>query len=324
MLSLFSVFLATIIINNFTVPSLHQDGFFSIQMKDVEERVFSNFKVKGILEFSPVELLQESKKEMGPKERAVSSSSPLEIKARSAIVVDEGSRRTIFDKNIGKVSPIASMSKLMTALVFLDTDPDWESYYEITSEDRREGGKIYLYLGERVKIIDIFNTSLSASANSATIALVNSTGLGEEAFVEKMNEKAIDLGLMKTKFKDATGLSEENISTPWEISKLISLALSRDEIKKALSLKGYNFKTEGGREKTIEPTDDLLNIFPIDGVDLIGGKTGYNDGAGFCFVGVFQKDNNNLITVIMGAEEESDRFDLAKELTFWVFDNYKW
>jgi len=261
---------------------------------------------------------------MGPKERAVSSSSPLEIKARSAIVVDEGSRRTIFDKNIGKVSPIASMSKLMTALVFLDTDPDWESYYEITSEDRREGGKIYLYLGERVKIIDIFNTSLSASANSATIALVNSTGLGEEAFVEKMNEKAIDLGLMKTKFKDATGLSEENISTPWEISKLISLALSRDEIKKALSLKGYNFKTEGGREKTIEPTDDLLNIFPIDGVDLIGGKTGYNDGAGFCFVGVFQKDNNNLITVIMGAEEESDRFDLAKELTFWVFDNYKW
>ncbi|MCD4693962.1 hypothetical protein K8R62_01245 [bacterium] len=313
--------------NNFTAPSLDQDVFFSTQERFIGKKIIPSFlfKPKGVLEFEPVDLFQEkNNKEIGPKRLAVSSSSLLKIEAESAIVVGRKGKRTLFNKDINKVLPIASISKLMTALVFLDTNPDWDSYYQITSEDRREGGKIYLYLGERVKIINIFNTSLSASANSATIALVNSAGFSEDEFVKKMNKKALDLGLFKTKFKDATGLSEENVSTSWEISKLASEALLRDEIKRAVSLKDYSFETEGGREKNIESTDDLLGVFPLNNIGLIGGKTGYNKKAGFCFVGIFQKNNNDLITVIMGAEEESVRFDLAKKLTLWAFNNYKW
>ena len=155
------------------------------------------------------------------------------------------------------------------------------------AEDKREGGKIHLFMGEKVRVKDLFYTSLVASDNVAAIGLINSTGLSLEEFIMKMNEKAAEIGLAKTSFKDPLGLNDNNVSNALEIAKLANKALLRDEIRNAAMTKMYEFKTQQGRAKVIYNTDDLLSVFPENGIEIKGGKTGYTEAAGYCFFGKF-------------------------------------
>lgn len=325
---LVSSLISLLILSNLIFPSfLPKDGFFSRPARagdfDIEKILQSDIRppLKGvefhqeIKELRPVPGLK-------PPER-VTADVP-EITARAGVVRDSSSSRALWRKNQNKPFPMASITKLMTALVFLETNPDWDSYYQITEEDRREGGKIYLFLGERVKIKDLFKTSLVASANTATVALVHSTGLTEEEFARKMNQKAEEMGFWGTSFKDVTGLSPENVSTAWEISQFALKALEKEKIKEAVTLSQYEFQTQGGREKVIKSTDDLLDFFPVDGIELVGGKTGYNEEAGYCFVGGFRNRDNYIISVVLGAQSEKERFSLTEDLIKWSYRGFKW
>ena len=111
---------------------------------------------------------------------------------QNCVALDAVSSKIFFEKNAGEPRSIASITKLMTALVFLEHNPGWESVYKIKAEDKREGGKIYLFTGESVKVKDLFYSSLIASDNVATIALVKSTGMSEEEFVKIMNKIRIN------------------------------------------------------------------------------------------------------------------------------------
>ncbi len=329
MILLTSSLISLLILSNSIIPSfLPKDGFFSMsagadRSESGQLSRLNNIKLplKGV-EFHKE--IQELKPVLGLQPPEKLTTSTPEINAQAGVVRDVYSSRALWRKKQNKSFPIASITKLMTALVFLETSPDWESYYKITEKDRREGGKIYLFLGERVKVKDLFKTSLVASANTATAALVHSTGLTEEEFARKMNRKAKVMGFKKTYFKDATGLNSENISTAWEISKFTQVALEKDRIREAVSLPEYEFETKGGREKEIKSTDDLLKFFPVEGMELIGGKTGYNEEAGYCFVGGFQNDGNYLISVVLGAESKKERFSLTEELIKWSYKSYKW
>jgi D-alanyl-D-alanine carboxypeptidase len=222
-------------------------------------------------------------------------------------------------------TPIASISKLMTALVFLDHNPGWDFVHEIKPEDRREGGKIYLTPGEKVKVKDLFYSSLVASDNIATMALVGSAGMTEDDFVAKMNEKAAALELKDTHFGDPLGLDDANISTALEVARFAQAALSNEEIKKATLTKKYEFTTADGKKKTVYNTDNLLSIFPKDGVDLRGGKTGYTEAAGYCFVGEFtNQDGRDVISVVLGSGGKDDRFKFTSDMIRWIYDNYVW
>jgi len=244
---------------------------------------------------------------------------------QSGVVVDIQTKDILWEKNADDKRSIASISKLMTALVFLDHNPGWETVYQIKKEDRREGGRIFLYLGDEVKVKDLFHASLIGSANTATIALVNSTGMGEQEFVQKMNEKAKELGLAKTSFEDPVGLSNNNVSTALEVVKLAKIAFSQEDIAKASLLKEYEFSTQKSRSVNIHSTDYLLENFPENGINIIGGKTGYIETAGFCFVGKFKNSQNKeIISVILGAESNDHRFLETKNLVGWVFANYEW
>lgn len=241
-----------------------------------------------------------------------------------AAVWDEENRRFLFEKRGEEEARIASITKLMTALVFLDNNPGWDHIHEVTREDRREGGKIFVYLGDRVKVEDLFNISLVASANTATMALVHSTGMTEEEFVEKMNTRAEDIGLVRTEFEDVSGLSNGNISTAKEVAKLAQEAFDRPEIREAALREEYEFTTRQGAERVVLSTDDLLKDFPYKGIEILGGKTGYTSKAGYCFVGRFQDgEEGELISVILGAEEEKDRFEKTRELIDWAYKNYE-
>jgi hypothetical protein len=247
---------------------------------------------------------------------------PYDLKARSGVVYDVKNNNFLFKKNQSSRLPIASITKLMTAIVFIENNLGFDEIYEIKDEDRREGGRIYVYRGDQISVKDLFYLSLVGSANTATVALVHSTGMTEEEFIFKMNEKAKNLGLMHTSFKDSVGLSANNYSTANDIALLAKEALSYPEIREATLKSSHSFKTVQGRSQIVYTTDQLLNNMPKNGVELFGGKTGYTEAAGYCFVGGFVNETGEeIISVVLGAESDKARFLETKNLINWVFEN---
>ncbi|MFA4941068.1 MAG: serine hydrolase [Patescibacteria group bacterium] len=248
-----------------------------------------------------------------------------EIAAKSAVAIDEETGVFLFAHNPDESTPIASLTKLMTALVFLEYNPGWDIPYEIKREDRREGGRIYLFLGEKVTVKDLFYLSLVASDNTATVALAKSTGFNEEEFVKKMNEKAGSLGLTKTNFRDPVGLDNNNVSTAREIANLAKISLAHEDIRQATMSKDYQFKTLAGKRKVVSSTDYLLKNFPSNGLKIIGGKTGYTDLAGYCFAGKFSDNSGReIITAILGGKSSEERFQKTRDLAEWAYNSYVW
>lgn len=242
---------------------------------------------------------------------------------KSAVLSGDG-RIFLQAKRADEVQPIASITKLMTALVFLDNNPGWEKEYTVTADDSIEGGRLNLFLGDRVTIHDLFYTSLIASDNGATIALVHASGLSEDKFVEQMNRKAEQLGLGQTSFADPIGLSAANVSTAREVALLARAAFSREEISQAARKREYSFSTLDGRQKNIESTDYLLFDPADNAFEVLGGKTGFTDLAGYCFVGRFRQDGHELISVVLNSDGKNERFRESKALINWVFSSYEW
>ena len=245
------------------------------------------------------------------------------VAAPRAAVLSPDGRFLFFDKGASEQQPIASITKLMTALVFLETKPTWESGYEITRADMIEGGRLNFFPGDTVNLRDLFLTSLVASDNGATMALVHATGLSEEEFVARMNEKAKDLRLENTSFADPIGLSVSNVSTAREVAELAQAALARTEISEAVTMPEYRLTTLEGKEVFIESTDHLLFDTAPGELEALGGKTGYTDAAGYCFVGRFRSPTGQeFIAAILNSAGKNERFRESKTITRWVLDNY--
>lgn len=245
--------------------------------------------------------------------------------ASSAVIINEETGHVLFAENSQTKRAIASITKLFTALVFLDFNPGWEKVYQIKNSDRREGGRIYTWTGEKLKVKDLFNLSLVASGNTETIALINATGLGEELFVKKMNLKAKELGLTNTVFKDAVGLNEENTSTAEDVARFAKVALSKKEIAEAVTIEKFQCTTQAGRVVKVLSTDELLGSLDDPVLGLEGGKTGFNNRAGYCFVGKFNNDKEHpIISVILGESTKNSRFAETKDMVKWTYDNYAW
>lgn len=267
-----------------------------------------------------------------PKNENIESGEPkfiggeqIDIANCRGAVMDEASGMILYDKDADIVVPIASITKLMTAIVFLDNNPGWETDYEVRKSDSVSGGKIYLAVGSTVKVKDLMYTSLVGSANTATMALARSTGLTDEEFVIEMNKTAKDMGLENTEFVDPVGLSYGNLSTAREVVKLAKIALEKEEIRKAVSLRSYEYETLNGAKKIIKSTNALL----YSGEDIetinLGGKTGFTNAAGYCFVGKFKnKEGKEVISAILGGPSLNSRFSLARNLSEWAFNSYVW
>jgi len=212
----------------------------------------------------------------------------IEVLAQSAISVESdlsSEDKILFKKEGDKKLPIASLTKLMTAMVTLEN-------YDLTDS-----------------VKDLLYVMLISSSNQAALAL--SEIKGEENFVGLMNEQAKKLGLENTNFSDPTGLSSQNYSTVEDLVKLTEYLL-----------KNYPIITEISRTKEygqLKNTNELLGEIP----DIIGGKTGFTTDAKGCLILVMNnhRDGNYLIYVILGAD---DRFGEMKKLINWVNSAYIW
>lgn len=248
-----------------------------------------------------------------------------DVVASSAAVMLLKYNTFLYEKNVTSTQPIASLTKMMTALVFLDHNPGWDTKYIYTVKDNIAGGLNNLFLGDELSIRDLFNTSLIASDNGATLALAHSTGLSDQDFVKAMNDKAKSLGLFNTSFVEPTGLSDNDLSDAQDVARLAAVALNNFDIIKTVSQKSYHFKTTQGRDKNIISTDYLLSEPVPAGLTIMGGKTGFTDNAGYCFVGRFQTaQGDQLISVVLNSSGKEDRFTQTRRLISWVFTNFTW
>lgn len=283
-------------------------------------------KVLSVSEMLPAGHLEPAQyKPVERKPLLLATNAELQLAATSSAAIDCKTGKTLYNKEMDQKWPMASITKLMTALVFLDRNPGWDSAVEMKNEDRREGGRIYLFSGEKVKAKDLFYFALVGSDNTAAAALARSTGLSEKDFIAEMNSKAGSLKLKNTHFEDLTGLSGNNISTAREIAELAKAALANEEISKATLTNAYDFTTADGRKKHIDTTDYLLDNFSQNGLKILGGKTGFIDASGYCFVGKFTNHNGNeIISVVLGTDSKNARFQQTKKIVEWVYENYQW
>ena len=247
--------------------------------------------------------------------------------AQSILIVDKKTNKILYAKNPFKKRPLASITKLLTALVVLDQKPNWEKDFIFLESDIKEGSRLLIYPWERVKIRDLFYLGLVNSNNHAMAALVRALGFKEKDFVDKMNQKAKELGLVNYQFTDPTGFDFQNQATAFDILKIARAAFDQEEITKALRHKRYTTYTlDKHRRISVYNTDFLLDSYLNQGdYKIIGAKTGYLDEAGYCFVFDIQKNNaGEILGVILGAESAEARWQETKALVEWVFNNYQW
>lgn len=248
----------------------------------------------------------------------ISSDEELVIEARSAILIDTKSGERLFEQNADYQHAIASISKLMAALVFIDYNPGWETVYTVRTTDQRPGARPNIKPGERITVLDLFYDALVASDNAAIIALINVTGLTEEQFVDQMNQRAISMGLVETVFTDPTGLAAGNVSTAAEVSVFARQAFLQSDIRKAVLTKSYELTLLPDDKRRIYSTDDLLDG-DLGNIEILGGKTGYVDKSGYCFVGNFTDSQQEVISVVLGADTITARFTETAKLLNWYF-----
>jgi D-alanyl-D-alanine carboxypeptidase len=280
----------------------------------------------------PVNLseLTEERKPSAPIPELIANSESLgvEVSAQSFLVVEPKSGAILAEKNSDSVRSIASITKLMTALVILDGKPDWDQEVTMVLSDFTQEAAPMFAFNDQVKVKDLFYAMLVASSNEAANALVRSSGLSREEFIAKMNLIAKLLELDNANFVDPVGLLAGNQATAKEVTKLMSVAYSHSEVRKAASLKSLEIKVlNKNAVRKIVSTNRLLNQpFGNEGEYLVEiGKTGFIYLAGYCFTSqVKDKDDRLLLVTVLGTPAINDRFTDTKSLAYWVFNNYQW
>lgn len=290
--------------------------------KDKEENKWNIASKSSLSASFPVSPERETLHLTGP------SSFQKDITAQSALVIDSESNAILYKKNIDEVRPIGSITKLLTVLTIFDLKPDWNEEVTLESGDGNVG-PIIAQAGDVVSRYDLLHVGLIASSNNAIRALVRSTGLTREKFVLRMNEKAAALGLRASHFVEPTGLDKENNSTASDVARLMGTALANDEIRRITSMVSYKFRVHNTNKIRVARSTDLLldkSLFTRSGITrVVGGKTGFIDEAGYCFVMEAEgTKKQRLIVVILGSHDHWSRFVEAVDLAAWVFKNFEW
>ena len=239
--------------------------------------------------------------------------------AGSSFLIDIGTGNILLDTNADKVRPMASITKLMTALVVLSSNPDFDRPLILAKGDQRNGDHGYLFVGEEITFKNAWDLLLVASSNDAAALLARETFGSEAKFVSAMNAYAKKLGLLRTTFVDPTGLDSGNTSTAREIAALARVALSQPEIRSAVTKNRFSFAPRGKAGRVVYATDQLLAWFRLPGVSIFGGKTGYIDESGYNLVFAAGIPGHDLIGVVLGSENNNARFQEMSRLLKWGF-----
>lgn len=234
------------------------------------------------------------------------------VYARNAVIIDPATAEVLFEKQSLQTVPIASLTKLMSAMVFLEQKPDLRRMAEVTRAEMRGGGHTGLWSTERVSLYDLLHMSLMNSDNVATRVLARESGLSQEQFAARMNEKALELGLANTRFAEPTGLDERNVSTAVDVARLVQAAADHYLIREITTTPDYVLIGEyPGRKRTIARTHQIVNtnrLLRSNRYEFSCSKTGFISESGYCVATWVRDRGRDLIAVVLGAPTNATRF----------------
>lgn len=239
-----------------------------------------------------------------------------DVRAAAAIVFNPQTNEVLWEANSHDQRPIASLTKLMTALTFLADDPDLSRRVTVTAADVRNASVTYLRSGESVALGDVLHFTLIASDNAAARVLARTSDGGSAAFIRRMNEMATQLGLTSARFTDPSGLHAGNVASAYDISHLIAYASANDVIAPIMRKTSHDARTSS-RTVTVRST---MNRLFSTGVDVVGGKTGFISKAGYCLATLLQVPGHGsqVAVVVLGAANSTLRFAEVRHLFNWA------
>ena len=239
--------------------------------------------------------------------------------ARAIVVQDVASKSIIFSKSADAPLLPASTTKIMTALVALDTWHDLSTVITVKNEDHAIGSTMNLKKGEQITVHNLLYGLLVPSGNDAALALADSFPGGYEAFVDAMNAKAHDLHLDHTTYKNPSGVEQYgHITTARDLAVLAATAIENPVLASIVQTESIVVTdTSGSITHDLKSTDELLG--QIEGFK--GLKTGWTTNAGECLVSYVERGDHKVIIVVLGS---LDRFGDTRALIDWTYNHHHW
>lgn len=244
----------------------------------------------------------------------------LGLRSSVALVQDLSSAEVLVGKNADTVRPIASITKLMTALVVLDGKLPMHEKITITSDDidRQRNSRSRLSVGSELSRADLLHLALMSSENRAAHALGRSYPGGQAAFVRAMNAKAASLGMRRSRFVEPTGLSSENVSTPSDLVKLLSAAGQQPLIRRYSTDDEEDIQVGSGKVERYRNTNLLVTKSDWD---ITVSKTGFINEAGECLVMLTRINGRDLAVVLLNSEGKLSRIGDASRVRKMLIAN---
>lgn len=247
----------------------------------------------------------------------------VEVKAKSAILMDAGTGTVLMAKNAhDKLFP-ASVTKIMSLLLITEAIDQGkialtDTVTASTAASKMGGSEIWLKEGETMSVDELLKATVVASANDACYALSEVVSGSNEAFVKRMNERAKELGMNDTNFENCTGLDDTATN---HLTSAYDIAIMSMELLKHQRIMNYSTiwmdSLRNGATELVN-TNKLVRFYE----GTTGLKTGTTGKAGCCVSATAKRDDLHLIAVVMGSDNSNDRFDGAKAMLNWGFSNY--
>lgn len=263
------------------------------------------------------EILEDEVKELALETTAKVSKEPV-INARAAIIYDRETKEIIWGKNETEKRAMASTTKIMTAIVVIEKG-NLSDIVTISKKAANTGGsRLKINTGDKIAVNDLLYGLMLRSGNDAAVALAEHIGGNIEGFAELMNKKAEEIGLKNTHFVTPHGLDDEkHYTTAYELAILTVYALQNETFSKIVNTKSTTISINNV-QRNIYNTNELLGT--LNGVN--GVKTGFTNNAGRCLVTSCTRNNNQIITIVLGCDTKKQRTSDSMKLIEYAFENY--
>jgi D-alanyl-D-alanine endopeptidase (penicillin-binding protein 7) len=239
-----------------------------------------------------------------------------DVRAAAAIIYNPETNQVLWEENSQSQRSIASITKVMTATVFLENNPDMTQVVTVAKSDVFQASTTHLHLNDKVTTDGLLHLLLIASDNAAARALARVSPYGSDGFIRRMNEKAAELGLETTHYADPSGLLSENVSSAYDMARLITHASQDERISSVMRMSEYTVYS-GKKAISFHSTNHLLGRTEMD---VRAGKTGFISKAGYCLATVLRlpQSGQDVAVVVFGARSNAGRFMESRNLFNWV------
>ena len=250
----------------------------------------------------------------------------LDIKGKSAVLMDVATGTVLYEKNAHEPLPPASVTKVMTMLLIMEAIDSgkisWDDTVTASETAAAKGGsQIYLKVGENMSVTDMVKSIAVSSANDCACAMAEHLAGSESAFADMMNARAKELGMNDTHFVNCTGLDDGAEAANHRTSAYDIAIMSRELLKNHPDIKKFTtiwMDTVRGGAFGLSNTNKMIRFYS----GATGLKTGFTSGAGYCLSASAQREGMELIAVVMGSETSANRFNACKSMLDYGFANF--